>query len=266
MIDKMKTLNITIIGCGWLGLPLGIALVNKGHRVYGSCKSTNKLPKLENVGIHSFLFDLGTNTRIDPDITSTTNVLIVMLPPVRKDHIHFYGEGLVALCKQFPSVQGVIFTSSTGVYPQIDGNFDEGYTFKENERNSSLFQAETALRNELKAKLTILRLGGLVGPNRHPIFRLAGKLGLKNPECPVNLVHQKDVLTIIEQLIEHQKFGDIFNVVHPDHPSRKSYYTAMALRHKLVPPEFKDTNDIKRLINGQKIEHLLDFQAENPIE
>ena len=259
-------MNVTIIGCGWLGFPLGITLMDKGHQVFGSTKDVNKLSTLENKGIHPFLFDLGSNPMIPSEITSATDILIVTLPPLQKQKIHFYGEKLVEICKQFTSVQGVIFTSSTGVYPQKDGDFNEDYVFSKDEKQSSLFQAETALRKELENKLTTVRLAGLIGPNRHPVLQLQGRTGLKNPECPVNLVHQTDVISIITLLIDRQKFGDVFNVVHPDLPKRKRKYTAMALKNELVPPEFDNTTGFRRTINGQKIEDFCDFQFKNSIE
>jgi len=262
----MKELNVTIIGCGWLGLPLGVALVNKGCHVFGSTKDVNKLSKLENKGIHSLLFDLETNAMIPSEITAATDILILTLPPIRKQQIQFYGEKLVEICKQFDSIKGVVFTSSTGVYPQKDGDFTEDYVFSEDEKKTSIFQAETALSEVLANKLTILRLAGLIGPNRHPIIQLQGRTGLKNPECPVNLVHQTDVISIIVHLIDCQKFGKVFNVVHPEHPDRKSYYTAIALKSELVPPEFEDTTAIKRIINGQKIEEFCNFKFKISIE
>ena len=118
----------------------------------------------------------------------------------------------------------------------------------------------------LENKLTILRLAGLIGPNRHPITQLQGRTGLKNPECPVNIVHQTDVISIIVHLIDSQKFGNVFNVVHPEHPDRKSYYTAIARKNELVPPKFEDTTAIKRIINGQKIEEFCNFQFKTSIE
>jgi len=262
----MKGLNVTIIGCGWLGLPLGVALVNKGCHVFGSTKDVNKLSTLENKGIQSFLFDLETNAMIPSEIIAATDILILTLPPIQKQKIELYGERLVEICQQFDSIKEVVFTSSTGVYPQKDGDFTEDYVFFENEKQTSIFQAETALSKVLENKLTILRLAGLVGPNRHPIIQLQGRTGLTNPECPVNLVHQTDVISIIVHLIDCQKFGDVFNVVHPEHPDRKSYYTSIALKNELVPPEFEDATAIKRIINGQKIEEFCNFKFKTSIE
>ena len=42
--------KISILGCGWLGLPLAKALIENGFSVKGSTTSTDKLTALENAG------------------------------------------------------------------------------------------------------------------------------------------------------------------------------------------------------------------------
>lgn len=46
--------KISILGCGWLGLPLAKALIENGFSVKGSTTSTDKLTALENDGITPF--------------------------------------------------------------------------------------------------------------------------------------------------------------------------------------------------------------------
>ena len=50
--------KISILGCGWLGVPLAKALIGNGFSVKGSTTSTGKLLPLENIGIASFLIEL----------------------------------------------------------------------------------------------------------------------------------------------------------------------------------------------------------------
>jgi 3-hydroxyisobutyrate dehydrogenase-like beta-hydroxyacid dehydrogenase len=47
--------KISILGCGWLGLPLAKAIVENGFSVKGSTTSTDKLTALENAGINSWI-------------------------------------------------------------------------------------------------------------------------------------------------------------------------------------------------------------------
>ena len=51
-------IQISILGCGWLGLPLAKALLEKGFSVKGSTTSVQKLPLLKNIGAAPFLITL----------------------------------------------------------------------------------------------------------------------------------------------------------------------------------------------------------------
>ena len=44
-------MNIAILGCGWLGFPLAIRLLQAGHKVEGSTTSVMKLQELSEEGI-----------------------------------------------------------------------------------------------------------------------------------------------------------------------------------------------------------------------
>ncbi|WP_396187155.1 hypothetical protein [Flavobacterium sp.] len=53
--------QISILGCGWLGLPLAKALLENGFAVKGSTTSQEKLSVLENSGIQPFIIALESN-------------------------------------------------------------------------------------------------------------------------------------------------------------------------------------------------------------
>jgi UDP-glucose 6-dehydrogenase len=48
-------MKISIVGCGWLGLPLGAKLVKNGHRVFGSTTSEEKIEEIKAAGIAPYL-------------------------------------------------------------------------------------------------------------------------------------------------------------------------------------------------------------------
>ena len=95
-------------------------------------------------------------------------------------------------------VQHVLFTSSTSVFPDISGQFDESsQRSAETEMGKTLIQAEQCLFQSGISHCDILRLAGLIGKQRHPVKFLAGKHNLKQGYSPVNLVHLEDcILTI----------------------------------------------------------------------
>jgi nucleoside-diphosphate-sugar epimerase len=99
----------------------------------------------------------------------------------------------------------------------------------------------------------IVRLGGLLGPDRHPIFTLSGKKNLPNPKSPINFIHQKDAVAILLKILENWKGDQTFNAVTPFHPSRKEYYEQMAKIAQLPPPIFEQNGAIRGIISSKKV-------------
>ena len=50
--------QISVIGCGWLGLPLAKFLISEDYKIKGSTTSKDKLKILEQAQINSFLIRL----------------------------------------------------------------------------------------------------------------------------------------------------------------------------------------------------------------
>jgi NAD dependent epimerase/dehydratase family enzyme len=101
----------------------------------------------------------------------------------------------------------------------------------------------------------------LIGEDRHPVKFLAGKENLENPDAPVNLIHQKDCIGIIEEIIFQSKWNEVFNAAAPFHPSREDYYTQKAKEQNLILPKFStETSNIKKIISSEKIENSLKYQ------
>ena len=103
-----------------------------------------------------------------------------------------------------------------------------------------------------------MRLGGLIGEDRHPITSITGKKMHQNPNAPINLVHRKDCIYIITLIIQKKLWNETFNVVYPYHPSKLEYYTQIANDRKLAPPIYDDTVTFKgKVVSSTKIiEHL----------
>lgn len=258
----MKT---TIIGFGWLGLPLAAALDKEGHDVAGSTTTLEKKEFLETKGIETFQYDFEGKSKVPATVAKSTEVLIITVPPIRKKEPDFYGNALKELIAQFSNTKHVLFTSSIGIYPQQSTVFYENFEFLEMEKNTSLYKAEETLSSVVKNKLTILRLGGLFGNGRHPVNSLQGKDDVENPFGLINLVHLTDVIRCILRCIESEDSGGVFNVVFPEHPVRKEYYTKLFRQHDLEAINFTITPTIERRIDTTKVRQELDFSFRHSI-
>ena len=76
--------TISVLGCGWLGLPLTRFLLDKGYKVKGSTATPEKLDELESSGIEPYHITLTPeiNDDYNPEFLNT-DILIINFPPER---------------------------------------------------------------------------------------------------------------------------------------------------------------------------------------
>ena len=267
--------QISILGCGWLGLPLAKSLIaKKRYSVNGSTTSENKLQILKDAGINPFLVALESES-ISESINSflaESEILIIDIPPKlrgtnsdssdsqRKVFVEKIQTLIPFIAKS--TVKKVLFISSTSVYgDEKDLVSEETIPNPETESGKQLLLAEEILQKNENFETTILRFGGLIGEDRHPVKFLAGKENLENPDAPVNLIHQNDCINIIEEIINQSKWNEVLNAVAPFHPTREEYYTQKAKEQGLVLPKFSsEKSNIKKNISSEKIESSLNYQ------
>lgn len=262
--------QISILGCGWLGIPLAKHLLQNGYSIKGSTTTEAKLEILKNVGISPFLISLqANNISVEiPDFLENSEILIINIPPGLRGSS---GESFVSKMENFipfvekSSVKKVIFVSSTSVY--ADENHvvtEETIPNPETESGKQLLEVENFLLQNPNFQTIILRFGGLIGKDRHPIKFLAGKNNIENPEAPINLIHQQDCIEIIQKIIEKEVWNTVLNAVAPFHPTRKKYYTEKALEMNLVPPQFNENQaSVGKTILSDKLIAFLNYKFKN---
>ncbi|WP_281336931.1 SDR family oxidoreductase [Flavobacterium eburneipallidum] len=265
--------QISILGCGWLGLPLAKALLNKGFSIKGSTTSVDKLSVLENSGIQPFVITLSEDktTGNFENFLDHSKILIIDIPPKLRG---LSKENFVAKIKntvpfiEKSAVEKVLFVSSTSVYGDTSTALDvteETAAYPQTESGKQLLETEQLLQNNSNFETTILRFGGLIGEDRNPIKFLAGKTNLENPNAPINLIHQEDCIGIMLKIIELNFWNETLNAVTPFHPSRKEYYTQKAIDLNLELPQFNDENSsFGKTISSTKIETILSYTFVKP--
>jgi nucleoside-diphosphate-sugar epimerase len=272
--------QISILGCGWLGLPLAKALLKENFTVKGTTTSEEKLSGLASEGIEPFLVNLtptlskGEGVRngntID-DFLVGSDTLIINIPPQLRgknsDPSTVNEKVFVAKIKVLIShiekstIQKVLFVSSTSVYGEVNGAVTEETTPEpDTESGKQLLEVETLLQNNNNFKTTILRFGGLIGEDRNPVKFLAGKQNLENPETRINFIHQDDCIGIILKILTADSWNEIYNGVSPFHPTRESYYTQKATELNLPLPKFDHSKiSIGKLILSEKAVNVLGY-------
>ena len=263
--------QISILGCGWLGLPLAKSLLENGFLINGSTTSPDKILALQKVGINPFLIFISESEILGNMelFLNNSEILIIDIPPKLRGNP---SEKFVAKIQNLitflekSSLKKVIFVSSTSVYTDDSSVVTESTIPQpETESGKQLLEAEFLLQNNKNFQTTIVRFGGLIGDDRHPITFLAGRKNIENPDGPINLIHQKDCIGIIDAILrqaqkENWKRNEVFNAVAPFHPSRKDYYTKKAVALNLEIPEFDETKaSIGKTVLSEKIERVLGY-------
>lgn len=239
--------TIGVLGCGWLGTPLATNLISKGYSVKGSTTKTSKFQELEDLGILPYEIKITQNS-VEGDITGflkDVKTVIINIPPgLRGSNNESFVKKIAVLTQHLEKsqIKNLLFVSSTSVYGNTNGEITEETTPNPvSESGKQLWQAEKLLQSNTNFKTTIVRFGGLIGPDRHPVNHLAGKTDLKNGDGLVNLIHLDDCILMIATILEKAYWNLIFNGVFPSHPTKKAYYTQEALKRGLVPPKFTTT-------------------------
>lgn len=242
--------KIAIIGCGWLGMSLAKKLIQQKYVVFGSTTNPSKLSILENTGILPFLYD-GTSADNLPDWKAEIDYLILNFPPSKSEN---YPKQIASILKQFPTACKVIFTSSTGVYQEIEGEVTEDSAVK---KDHPVFLAETEVRIAHQ-NFTILRLAGLIGPNRHPAKFFSGRT-MADGNMFVNLVHLNDVIAAIVQIIKQGCENKTFNVCWPEHPKKAIYYLEKTKEFQMDAPLVEFSDKLGKKVDGTRIAKELHF-------
>ena len=259
--------NISILGCGWLGKALGLALHQHGFEVAGSTTQESKVHELRFLGIKPYVLQLTPAVQGEnANEFFKTDCLIISIPPkLRSGSSEIYVAQLeeVASIIRSEKIEHVIFISSTAVY--ADRN--RVVTEEDADANSPLLLAEDIIR-EACSNTTVIRFAGLVGPGRHPGKFLAGKKDVAGGSNPVNIIHQSDCVAIIIKIIQQHCWGEVFNATADMHPTKNDFYTHAARQLKLEPPQFSTEAAGFKIISTEKVKHVLayEFQYPDPME
>src|SRR5262245_30944220 len=218
-------MRVLIVGCGYVGLPLGAELVKQGHDVFGLRRSDAASTELSAAGIHPLTADI---TRPD-DLSKLPAPFEWVVNTVSsskggtEEYRAVYLQGTRNLLEWLASAppKKFVFTSSTSVYAQTDGALvkEDAPTTPQSQTSCLLVETESLLRDaarERKFPAVVLRVAGIYGPERGHLFqqylrneaRITGK-----GERFLNMIHRDDLVTAIIAALKSGRPGQIYNAV-----------------------------------------------------
>jgi nucleoside-diphosphate-sugar epimerase len=257
--------SVGIIGCGWLGHALAKKLLNDKYRVTVTTQNEEKKQKLCKDGIDAELLSLPVNETevISLNVFNQKSLIISITPQIRHGR-NDYPEKVAQIIEmaELGKVEKVILLSSTAVYNGLTGLVDEQSKLDINANKVDIITAAEKAARNFTGSTVVLRLAGLVGPERHPGRFLQGKRVLTEPQAFINLIHQDDVVGVLMELIDDESINGTYNAVSATQTNKKDYYAAAASALSLPLPEvsLEASMHIGKRINDAKLRNALNYQ------
>ena len=243
-------MRVLIVGCGYVGLPLGKELVRQGREVFGLRRGVLAEKELKAAGIQPLRADI---TKLDEleklpcDFDWVVNCA-ASGGGGAEDYRKIYLEGnrnLVAWLANSP-LKKFIYTSSTSVYGQNDGSLVTENSPAEPDADTAKVLVETeklllAAAAERQFPAVVLRVAGIYGPARGHSFKqfLRGEARIEGEGARwLNTIHRDDLIGVIIAALRNAKPGEIFNAVDNEPVSQLGFFEWLAAELKRpLPPK-----------------------------
>ena len=267
-----------IVGCGYVGLPLGAEMARQGHAVFGLRRSAAAENELKAAGIHPLTGDV-TKPETLAKLPCQFDWVVNCAAPgggSADDYRKIYLEGnqnLISWLAAAPP-EKFVYTSSTSVYGQNDGSMvtEESPAEPEAETAKVLIEAENLLlaartgsgtgvppvrieTHGSDARATsipavILRVAGIYGPERGHWFKqfLRGEARIEGDGSRwLNMIHRDDVIGCILAALESGKPGEVYNAVDNEPVTQLKFFDWLAMQLKRpLPPGIPTDADVRR--------------------
>ncbi len=278
----MRAMRVLIIGCGYVGIPLGLELIRQGHQVWGLRRSVASFPA--GSGIIPVAADI-TNPK---DLEALPGPFDWVVNTVSSgggggaDYERIYVQGTRNVIAA-PALQGVkkyVYTGSTGVYAQNDGSLVKETSPAEpaSDTGKALLSTEKVLLDAFAEKrfpCVILRVAGIYGPGRGHLFRqylrdearIAGK-----GEGLLNMIHVDDVVGVIAAALKNGRPGEIYNAVDDEPVAELNFFRWLSeTLGKWMPPfatEQEETGRKRGLtrkkVSNRRLKMELGYEFKHP--
>jgi nucleoside-diphosphate-sugar epimerase len=264
--------TISVLGCGWLGLPLAKKLVSQQYLVKGSTTTVEKLNHLQTLNIQPYLLYLNPKPAHE-NIASffETDCLVINIPPKISslgENFHLQQiDWVIEKIIQY-HVRNIIFISSTSIYPDSgEVVYESDIKHISDAYNQTLYLAEQKILTLNQCNALVLRCAGLTGYDRILVKHFAGKKNLEGGNHPINMVHRDDVIGVLIESIKNIQSlkSEVLNVCAPQHPCRKEFYSKMAHDFHYTVPEFLDTDSKQfKIVSTDKLIKKLGYTYQYP--
>jgi len=261
-------MRVLIVGCGYVGLPLGAELVKQGHEVFGLRRGTRAEAEFKSAGIRLLTGDI-TNAEQLAQLPGGYDWVVNCVSASgggAEEYREVYLQGTRNLIEWLGAAppKKFVYTSSTSVYGQNDGSLvkESSPTEPVVETGQVLVETERVLLDaarEKKFPAVILRLAGIYGPDRGYWFKqyLSNEARIEgNGGRILNMIHRDDVAGAIIAALKSGRPGEVYNAVDDEPVTQLAFFQWLSgpLGKELPPTAPEDAEAVrKRGVTNKKV-------------
>lgn len=270
VLPESASQRISVLGGGWLGLPLAQYLQAQGYEVAVSRTTAAGVAEVSQLGLPAFELALTAETALPASGFWHAPTLLITMPPQRGKS---EGEQLAQFTQlieraRASGVQQVLYTSSTSVYADDEQlATEESVPAPTKPGGIIVHQLEQLLQQEATFRTTVLRFGGLIGYDRLPDSAAIQRRS-RAADTPMNVIHRDDCVRIIHEIVRQQAWGEVFNACADAHPTRRDYYAVASRARGFALPDLGPVQaQPYKVVSSEKLKAQLryNFLFPNPL-
>lgn len=242
-------MRVLIVGCGYVGLPLGAALARRGHEVFGLRRTADGAGELRAAGLTPVVGDVTQPESLHALPGPFDWVVNTVSSSKGGAEVYraVYVEGTRNLIAWLAggAVRKFIYTSSTSIYGQTDGSqvTEESPAEPMTDTGRLLVETENLLLTAARERsfpAVVLRVAGIYGPERGHLFQqyLRDEARISGDGSRLlNMIHRDDVVGAAIAALERGEPERIYNVADDGPVSQREFFQWLSgqLRKPLPP-------------------------------
>lgn len=253
-------MNITIIGCGYVGYAVAQYWQDKmSFMVTATTTTPARITELQAVSQRAVVLKCDNLAELK-SVLQDQDVAILSISsnksPSYEEAYLQTAKNLVSVLKDNSTLKQLIYTSSCSVYGDRDGAVVDEQTPPTPTSSSGkiLKETESVLLGASNEQLHvgILRLGGIYGPGRElaKIYsRIAGKTRPGTGQQPANWIHLDDIVGGIE-FARHHHLQGIYNLVDDANLTNREVIEGVCEQHNLPQVIWDSSQSSQRQYNA----------------
>jgi len=273
-------MDLTIVGCGYVGLALAERLQPRRPQLKLTLTTTSseRLAQLSPLADKAQVCDATDPAQLMDALRQSSSAVFCLGPKGDRQvdangYYHTFVDSfrcLTSLLPQLPNLRQIVYTGSCSVYGDAQGDWVDEQTPPAPGRGHGdvLLESERLLSGIGDRRVCILRLGALYGPGRDLDRRLRGLAGLERPGSGAtysNWLHVADAAGALEAALDGAWAG-LVNVVN-DAPIRLRDLVGRSLQRQGLEPVHwsggEEPSSANRRIRNTRLKQL-GYQLQHP--